>query len=89
MRRRVSGSVTTTIRRPWENPALGAQTTAASAIRSSTSRGTGRSAYVRTLRRRVRTSRKSMAAEGYALGTESLRLALGSDPTAARQALWR
>src|SRR5215204_6491595 len=62
IRLRVSGSVTTTIRRPWENPALGAQTTAASAIRSSTSFGTVLSAYVRTLRRRVRTSRNSTEA---------------------------
>ena len=44
IRARVSGSVTTTIRRPWLKPALGAQTTAAFAIRSSTSRDTGRSA---------------------------------------------
>src|SRR5262245_31771477 len=58
---RVSGSVTTTIRRPWLNPALGAHTTAACVTRSSTCRGTGRSAYVRTLRRRRTTPRNSTA----------------------------
>ena len=44
IRVRVPGSVTTTIRSPWLNPALGAHTTAELVIRSSMSRWTGRSA---------------------------------------------
>jgi hypothetical protein len=60
IRSRVAGSVTTTRRWPWLNPALGARW-AAAAIRSRAARGTGSGAKWRTIRRCARTSRNSIA----------------------------